>query len=161
MRNTIMVGIVAGLVGFAAGNAFWYLASPLWIDRIVAESLPPGLALELVSSGTFVDADSVHRGKGRAMLARAPGGGAVVSLTDFAVTNGPDLFVWIVEASGIKSSSDVTNSQYVSLGPLKGNIGNQFYTIPADADPAAYRSVVIWCKQFGVLFSSAALEPIN
>ena len=32
MRKFLIVGFVSGLVGFVAGNAFWYLASPLWIN---------------------------------------------------------------------------------------------------------------------------------
>jgi hypothetical protein len=78
-------------------------------------------------------------------------------LTDFEVTNGPDLEVWLVAESDIKSSDDVKASQWLSLGQLKGNIGDQNYAIPADTEVNKYQSVVIWCEQFGVLFSPAKL----
>ncbi|MEE8262035.1 MAG: DM13 domain-containing protein [Gammaproteobacteria bacterium] len=45
----------------------------------------------------------------------------------------------------------------MSLGQLKGNIGDQNYAIPADTEVSKYQSVVIWCEQFGVLFSPAKL----
>ena len=35
-RKLVATAIIAGTIGFVAGNAFWYLASPLWIDRVVA-----------------------------------------------------------------------------------------------------------------------------
>ena len=43
------------------------------------------------------------------------------------------------------------------LRGLKGNIGPQNYAIPHDVQVARYRSVVVWCKRFGVPFAAAAL----
>ena len=45
-----------------------------------------------------------------------------------------------------------------SLGSLKGNVGNQNYEIPADADVNALFSVVIYCSPFHVVFSVAPLK---
>ena len=55
----------------------------------------------------------------------------------------------------------MTDRGYLSLGELKGNVGNQNYPIPADVDVAGYGSVVIWCELFDVLFSPAALEVVE
>jgi len=44
------------------------------------------------------------------------------------------------------------------LGELKGNIGDQNYTIGADVDLSRYRSVVIWCERFSVAFGAAAID---
>lgn len=146
------------LLGFVAGNAFWYLFSPLWIDRVVSEALPPELMLTAVKSGNFTDADASHKGSGRAAILAASGGTQLLRLTDFEVTNGPDLEVWLVEAPAPQSASDVTESQWLSLGTLKGNKGDQTYIIPEGTDIARYGSTVIWCEQFGVLFSAASFE---
>ena len=78
--------------------------------------------------------------------------------TDFEVTNGPDLEVWLVKAADPKSSADVKASEWISLGQLKGNVGDQTYQIPEGTDIDAYGSVVIWCEQFGVLFSPASFS---
>lgn len=158
MKKIIATAIIAGLVGFVAGNAFFYLASPLWIDREVSETLPPELMISTVASGQFQDADGAHQGSGTAMLVETAGGAAVLRFTDFRVTNGPDLEVWLVKAADITSSSDVTDSEWLSLGQLKGNVGDQNYFIPEGTDVSEYNSVVIWCEQFGVLFSPATLE---
>jgi hypothetical protein len=158
MRTIFITAIIAGLIGFVAGNAFWYLASPLWIDRVVAEELPAALQMSKKREGTFADADGVHRGSGTATLFELVGGASVLRFTDFDVTNGPDLKVWLVKAEEVASSSDVTASEWVSLGPLKGNKGDQNYIIPEDVNADDYPSVVIWCEQFSVLFSAAKLE---
>ena len=52
----------------------------------------------------------------------------------------------------------MTDAEWINLGDLKGNIGDQSYIIPADVDLDMYKSVVIWCQPFGVLFASAPLE---
>ena len=158
-RNIVITAIVFGLIGFVAGNAFWYLASPLWIDNVVQEALPDAANTTPIAEGRFRDADSVHKGSGTATVVRTARGSHILRFPGFRSTNGPDLKVYLVKARDIQKSSDVTESQWVSLGRLKGNIGDQNYTLPADLDPRSYGSVVIWCEQFGVLFSSAKLAP--
>jgi hypothetical protein len=157
MKKIAITAIVAGLVGFVAGNAFFYLASPLWIDREVSEALPEALMLSVVAKGEFRDADTIHRGSGTATLVETAGGVAILRFTGFRVTNGPDLKVWLVKAGAIESAADVTGSEWLTLGPLKGNVGDQNYVLPEGTDVAAYKSVVIWCEQFGVLFAAAPL----
>jgi hypothetical protein len=88
-----------------------------------------------------------------------PGGGFEVQLTEFQTTNGPDLEVWLSAHPDPTSSDDVKGAEWVSLGQLKGNVGDQAYAVPEGTDFSAFRSVVIWCEQFGVLFSPAALSP--
>jgi hypothetical protein len=160
-RGIIVTALVAGVVGFVAGNAFWYLASPLWIDRVVNEELPPELKIAALASGSFRDADAVHRGSGTATIYESATGARVLRLSGFRVTNGPDLKVWLVEAADISASQDVTASRWQSLGPLHGNIGDQTYPLPPGTNPAQFGSVVIWCEQFSVLFAAARLEPVN
>ena len=66
---------------------------------------------------------------------------------NFESNNGPDLNVYLRAADG----------DFVDLGDLKGNIGDQNYEIPADVDLAVYSTVEIWCVRFGVGFGSARL----
>ena len=160
MIRFLKIAIPVFVLGFVAGNAFWYLASPLWIDREVSETLPAEFMLTEVKTGTFRDADAAHKGSGTARILKSEGGSTVLRLTEFAVTNGPDLEVWLVEAPDPASSADVTASAWLSLGPLKGNKGDQTYFLPADTDVDRYNSVVIWCEQFGVLFSPAPLSGV-
>jgi hypothetical protein len=154
----LKIAIPVFVAGFIAGNAFWYLFSPLFIDRVVDEQLPPGLMLSEARSGAFRDANSAHRGAGKAQLLVADTGGALLRFSEFEVTNGPDLEVWLVKNPDPKISADVTASQWLSLGPLKGNKGDQTYVIPEGTDIGAWGSAVIWCEQFGVLFAVATLS---
>jgi hypothetical protein len=111
-----------------------------------------------LATGTFVDADGSHRGRGTATVYRDAAGEHALRLSEFEVTPGPDLVVYLVDRPNIRTSADVTGANHVSLGTLKGSSGSQNYPIPGSVDPAAYGSVVIWCESFGVLFSPATLQ---
>jgi hypothetical protein len=158
MMRYLKIATLFFIFGFIAGNAFWYLFSPLWIDRKVSESLPAELMLASLKSGTFVDADGAHKGSGKAEILEGAAGTLLLRLTEFNVTNGPDLEVWLVGNPDPKSSADVKASEFLSLGALKGNIGDQTYIIPENTKIDDFGSVVIWCEQFGVLFSPASLK---
>ena len=127
-------------------------------DHPMTEAMPAKPAgPELLRNGQFADADAVHKGSGAAAIYRLADGTYVLRLADFKVTNGPDLRVILVRHADPKGSSDV-GDDYVDLGALKGNIGNQNYPLPANTEVAAYGSVAIWCRAFGVLFSAAPLR---
>jgi hypothetical protein len=158
MRRFLITAVVFGLIGFVAGNAFFYLVSPLFIDREVSEGLPAELMTSVAATATFTGADNLHRGKGNVQLLTTPSGAEIIRFTEFQVTNGPDLKVWLVKAADPKTSDDVKQSEWLTLGPLKGNIGDQNYVVPDDAKASDYGSVVVWCEQFGVLFAAAPFK---
>ena len=56
MRGLLIFTVLAGLIGFVAGNAFWYLASPLWIDVEVSESITAAETERVLARGNFADA---------------------------------------------------------------------------------------------------------
>ena len=111
-----------------------------------------------VATGEFKDADAFHRGSGQAIIYAAPGGGHLLRLEALDVTNGPALHVILSPHQDPANGDEVKQPGYADLGPLKGNRGNQNYTIPADVDVSAIRSVVVYCKPFSVVFSVATLS---
>lgn len=119
------------------------------------ENTPSGEEPLALKSGQFVGADDFHRGSGTAAIFELSDGSRLLRLEDFMVTNGPDLYVVLSTASSPAGSEDL--GEYIDLGPLKGNLGDQNYEIPADADIAEIGSVVIYCVPFHVIFSYADL----
>lgn len=133
----------------------WYLGSPLFISRTVQEE-PAGASAVTLARGTFSDADSFHKGSGTALVLQV-GRDRVLRLQDFRVTNGPDLYVYLAVHPQPRSRQDVDQG-FVSLGRLKGNVGAQNYAIPAGTEVAGYNSVVIYCRAFHVVFSTAGFK---
>ena len=111
----------------------------------------------VLKSGNFRDGDSFHKGEGTATIYKLADGQQVLRFEDFKVTNGPDLRVLLVNHPNSEGRGDL-DSGYEELGKLKGNIGNQNYTIPDSIDVEGYGSIVIYCKPFHVVFSVASLN---
>lgn len=115
-----------------------------------ASDEPAGAAPREVASGQFEDRD--HPGEGTATLVDTAEG-TVLTLTDFATDNGPDLLVYLVPAD----APDGSVEGFVDLGVLKGNIGDQQYVVPDGVDAGAGWRVVVWCRAFAVTFTEALL----
>jgi hypothetical protein len=141
----------------------WYAFRPerLFVNKTVNESLGAvaatagGPALMTLATGTFHS--NAHETRGMATVIDLGQGRRVLRLTSFATSNGPDVRIYLVAAGDVQDNATVNTAGFVELGPMKGNIGDQNYEIPATVDLASYRTVTIWCKRFSVNFGSAPL----
>ncbi|MBW3021206.1 DM13 domain-containing protein [Candidatus Woesearchaeota archaeon] len=120
----------------------WYLLSPLFFDKTVNEDAMGGT---IFYEGNFTDADNFHKTSGKVLIIDNN-----LRLEDFETTNGPDLKVYL--------ATDKEATDFINLGMLKGNIGNQNYEIPEGTDLEKYNYVLIWCRAFSTLFGSAELN---
>jgi hypothetical protein len=101
--------------------------------------------------GNFIGVgDGIHNAEGLAKILTLSTGSPILRLEDFKSTNGPDVHLYL---SNNKEAND-----FIDLGRLKANIGNQNYQIPLDTDFNKYKYVLIWCQPFSVLFGSAQLN---
>jgi hypothetical protein len=71
------------------------------------------------------------------------------------VRNGPDLFVYL------SPNEDGYADGAVNLGELKATDGAFNYDVPAGVDVSQFRSAIVWCKRFSVLFAVAPLEQVQ
>jgi len=113
----------------------------------------------ILSSGTFIQIDVIHGAEGTATIYQLPDGARVLRFEEFRSTNGPDLHV-VLSADPDPRTHAALGEDYVDLGRLKGNVGNQNYDIPAEVDLSRYASVVIYCLPFQVVFSTATLNAV-
>lgn len=121
-----------------------------------APAAPTGPAV--IAEGTFVTHE--HSTRGTARMVRNPDGSHQLELAGLDTSDGPDLRVWLSDQkvrSGVAGWRVFDDGEYAELGKLKGNHGDQVYRLEPGVDPAAYRSVSIWCKRFAVSFGAAPL----
>jgi hypothetical protein len=146
--------ILAAIVLLAGA---WYLFRPerLFVNERVNEALPAGGTGSVLAAGDFHGV--AHATHGTATIFQMPSGSRLLRLTNFETSNGPDVRVYLIAANDANDSDTVTNTGFVELGSLKGNIGDQNYEIPAAVDLAKYQAVTIWCKRFAVNFATAPL----
>ena len=181
-----LVGIV--ILAIIVGGVSVYAISPYFTESTIDEAIPTGAIIQsemknndmiipheeetmmeetmmeetmmeetmmeegLMSyAGTFIGVgDGIHDAQGDAFTIPLEDNSSILRLENFKSTNGPDLYVYL--------STNDNASEFINLGELKANNGNQNYDIPDDADLSKYNKVLIWCKAFGVLFGSAELS---
>lgn len=124
----------------------------------IALPVTAAVAQTTVLSGQFHDADASHTGSGTATIVRSNDGALSLQLTSFQTIAGPSLQVWLSEADDPQSSSEVKQSEWLSLGGLQATSGDQTYEIPEGTDLSKYKSIVVWCQPFSVLFTAADLN---
>jgi hypothetical protein len=168
----------AAAVGVVVFVLLWFQPQTLLIDVSVDEAIPtattdttvppqpsdgaapapPATAVPTdpveLARGEFVSLD--HGTSGTARVLELAGGSRIVRLEGVDTSNGPDLFVYLSRniASGDEGAFD---ENFVNLGRLKGNQGDQNYDLPAEVDLTGFASVVIWCDRFDSAFGAADL----
>ncbi|MEM7336863.1 MAG: DM13 domain-containing protein, partial [Chloroflexota bacterium] len=97
-------------------------------DTMMDEAMPAD-GPTILSQGEFTDADAFHLGSGTATIYTLEDGSRILRFEDFDVTNGPDLHV-LLSTHPNPLTRDEVGTDYIDLGSLKGNMGNQNYEIP-------------------------------
>ena len=165
----------AALVALVAAGAFgWWTISPLFLTKTLNEDLParatataaaptaataktaPTIAPagpKVLSMGQLQRVDDLHRGAGPVSIIELDGK-TYLRFDNVAIQNGPDLHVYL--ARGMGGAYDGSRDLY--LGALKATNGSFNYELPAGTPLADYKSVVVWCRAFTVLFTWADLR---
>jgi hypothetical protein len=183
VRRPAVLALVTAAVVVAGVGLALFQPWKLWVDTTVNEAAPAGLAASSGaparsgpapgSSGSPPTAGSgpvtlatgqlishEHATAGTVRILRLPDGSRILRLENLDTSNGPDLHVWITDAPVIRGSAGwhvFDDGDYVNLGQLKGNKGNQNYPLPAHLNLDRYASVTIWCDRFNVSFGAAPL----
>jgi hypothetical protein len=142
----------------------WWAFRPekLWINQRVNEPAPFASRSEArpIFAGRLEG--RAHPTSGRATLYETLGGKRYLRLTDFTTSNGPDVHVVLARAEDPALGQKIVkgNLDYVELGKLKGNQGDQNYDVPAEVDLQKYNAVVIYCERYNAVFGVAREESL-
>lgn len=175
-RTGLLVASGGLVIGVIVGVLVWFQPQKLFINHRVDEPLPvAGAPLATTSGDSQAGPPSSPAGRapvtlavgafrslghptsGRAEVLDLGDGRRFLRLVDLRTSNGPDLFVYL-SVTPADGQRDTFDDNFVSLGRLQGNQGNQNYEIAAGADLRRYRSVVIWCRRFTYAFGAAPLR---
>jgi hypothetical protein len=158
MKKWKLVIPIAAVAAFLA----WYAFRPerLVVNRRVDEAMPAAQGSpspQPLFSGQFYSI--LHPTAGTATIYRMGDGSRVLRFTSFSTSNGPDVHVYMVASDDAKDVATVQQAGFIDLGVIKGNVGDQNYTLGPDVDLSKYRAVSVWCKRFSVNFGAARLMP--
>jgi Electron transfer DM13 len=166
VRSRALRWPVLGAYVVTAAVAGAYLGSSVVFDKVVDEQVATAPAPTVGNAVGARPRSNARLGRGRFESVRHPAtgvataiglarGGRVLTLTGFEVDNGPDLRLYLV-AGDARGEDEVRD--FVDLGELKGNRGDQQYRLPAGLDLSRYSTAVVWCRAFSVLFARAPLR---
>lgn len=113
----------------------------------------------VLSEGTFISHE--YQTTGTVRILELENGQRLLRIEGLDTSDGPELEVWITDApviEGLDGWRVFDDGNYLSLGPLKGNLGDQNYEIPVGLDLSDFSSVSIWCVRFSVSFGAAELN---
>lgn len=140
------------------------MAKPTAMAESGAMAEPTAMADHMSEPMALLQGDLVsgstpgHHTSGTATIYQLEDKSQVLRLQDFSTTNGPDLFVVLSANANPDADGIGAEGSYLQLAALKGNKGNQNYDVPAATDGKRYKSVVIWCRTFNVVFGYATLQ---
>ena len=148
--------ILGAIISVAVLAFAYYAISPFFINIKLDEALPEAKQMESKviekSQVQIVSAPVVgttgHPASGTARVIEVDGK-SYIRYENFKTINGPDLYIYLAK--------DLDAKEYVNLGTLRATEGNVNYEIPQSVNPREYQYVMVWCKQFGVLFNYAEI----
>jgi hypothetical protein len=129
---------------------------------------PTMLAPLRVARGIFSRLDELRWAQGSVAVMEDPDGRKILQFRDFTSARGPDLRVilWagripndLSDAAELADFLVVTplDESSVDLGPLQGQVGDQFYIIPTQIDLRQYNSIVLYSARYQMPYSVARL----
>jgi flagellar basal body-associated protein FliL len=141
-KNIVMIG---------AGQINDTINENVIIPSTIKQQQSNATTASRIITGSFIGAgDGFHNAEGLVKVIPLGDRTTILRLENFKSTNGPNVHLYL--------ATDKAASNFIDLGRLKANNGNQNYYIPNGTDLAKYNIVLIWCKDFSVLFGSAQLK---
>ena len=167
--SALLAGLVLLLV---LASVAWWMFSPLFFHTTSYDANPftntsstasqPGAVI--LATGAFIDIPNSgaglanDHGSGNVTLGKTANEEYLLHFDHLNVTNGPDLHVYLAPTRNSTDAGQVKR-EGADLGPLKSTEGSLNVTIPTGLVPTlkGYHSVVIVCKTFSVIFTTAPI----
>jgi hypothetical protein len=146
-------------------------AGPLFVSGSVGQDTAPAFAPTATTvpptggttapatttlSGVFDHRAGVDTVAGNATLGKTSDGTVVLRFENLNSANGPDLYVYLSKQVSPATTQQVING--IEVGKLKATQGTSNYELAATTDITQFKSVVIYCKSFSVVFGYANLS---
>lgn len=139
----------------------WKLHVEQQVDVPLEEAPLPAMSApgtKAVFKGDFYRMDQT--GKGTITIYQLADGSHALRLDDFFVSPNVDLEITFSPLEAPRTTPEFMGTPWVKAAPLDITAGSLNFTVPADVDPAKYKSVVIWCPLINSAYAAATLQPV-
>ena len=124
------------------------------IDSIAGNAIE---GARVLASGEFQVLDALHYGAGSATIYELEDATRILRFKDFSSAPAGDPRVYLARDPQPRSALQL-GDDYIDLGRLKGNLGDQSYFLPLERDLDGYQSAVVFCRQFNLSITVATLR---
>lgn len=90
--------------------------------------------------------NGLHNAEVTVQLIQIDNQSGIIRLENFKAITGPDLYLYPYK--------EASATDFIDLGRIKENIGNQNYPVLLDDDFSKHNQVLIWWKAFSVRFGN-------
>ncbi len=111
----------------------------------------------VLARGDFQNLDALHYGAGTATIYERDDSTRILRFDNFSSAPGADARVYLSRDPQPLSALQL-GDDFLDLGRLKGNVGDQSYYLPAERDLSLYQSAVVFCRQFNLSITVATLR---
>lgn len=115
------------------------------------------IAGEVLNSGRFLTVDRDHETTGTVEILQKENRIYVRLGMDFSTTEGPDVYLLLHEKN---PPIGYDQADYLPISRLRSFNGTQVYQVPEGVALDQYVSVVVWCKEFNIVFGAAHVEEL-
>ena len=128
---------------------FLITAALIIVPAIALANSQTDLKLSSVEAEFVKKRYTIH---GSAEIETSDGITRIIFSDDFKTKNGPDLKVYLSKIPLTELSEKDVDEDALRVSVLKSHKGSQSYTLPANIDISEYKSVVIQCEAYAVLW---------
>lgn len=133
------------------------------VEELPVASAPPAAAtgaaetatspptVQTLASGQLIRINAADYGSGTVRIVSL-GSERFVRFESVDIAGAPDMYVYLSDRADGKPGT------FVDLGKLKATNGSFNYPLPASADLASVKSVVVWCRAFSVTVTYAVMQ---
>ncbi len=143
---------IGGGVGQDAAPTFIPTATAAPATTATATAAPTPTTL----TGVFDGRKAVDTVSGNATLGKTSDGKVILRFENLNSANGPDLHVYLSKEASPATAQQVMNG--IEVGKLKATQGASNYELAASTDITQFKSVVVYCKTYSVVFGYANLS---
>jgi hypothetical protein len=169
LSGLTVYGVRAAAVALVALDLIVY-AGPLFISGSVGHDTAPAFVSTATTApvsgamatpaattltGAFDHRAGVDTVAGNATLGKTSDGKVILRFENLNAANGPDLHVYLSKQASPATTQQVMDG--LEVGKLKATTGTSNYELAATTNITQYKSVVIYCKSFSVVFGFANL----
>lgn len=128
-------------------------------DQLAPEANEPFEApsTTIVRRGTFREVDLLRSAEGEVTIYQLGDLSRIMRIENFASTRAPDVHL-VLTRNPDPTDPNGVGVDYIDLGPLRGNVGNQTYDVPSGVDFSRYPILALYSVPYDYVISTATLR---